>query len=448
MAINKVDLNLSAITVKLNPLSFLLESNMSWFSSLKAKFAPSQEVKEEEIQKVLQSYCLPNSENLLKDRISQVNLQGQILQLTINTHPSEAEQLQQIHDELADALEKCGIQELNLHVIQQKTGQAVSGCGSQQHGEAGHSCSSKPKAEAGNLPPVVDASAKPEPVEADPNNPPIQKAAPQQRDVPKHPRIQHVILVSSGKGGVGKSTTTVNLALGLQKLGLKVGVLDADIYGPSIPTMLGNAGQTPLIENEQFVPLEAYGMPVLSIGHLTGDNNTPVAWRGPKATGALMQLFNQTLWPELDVLMIDMPPGTGDIQLTLAQRIPVSGAVIVTTPQNVALLDATKGIELFNRMQIPVLGVVENMSTHICSNCGFEERIFGVGGGDKISEQYHIPLLGRLPLNAQIRENADKGEPSVVAMDDAHDSYMAIAEQLLKCIEKLPKTDKDQNRIF
>ena len=421
---------------------------MSWFSSLKAKFAPSQEVKEEEIQKVLQNYCLPNSENLLKDRISQVNLQGQILQLTINTQPSEAEQLQQIHDELADALEKCGIQELNLHVIQQKTGQAASGCGSQQHGEAGHSCSSKPKAEAGNLPPVVDALAKPEPVEADPNNPPIQKAAPQQRDVPKHPRIQHVVLVSSGKGGVGKSTTTVNLALGLQKLGLKVGVLDADIYGPSIPTMLGNAGQTPLIENEQFVPLEAYGMPVLSIGHLTGDNNTPVAWRGPKATGALMQLFNQTLWPELDVLMIDMPPGTGDIQLTLAQRIPVSGAVIVTTPQNVALLDVTKGIELFNRMQIPVLGVVENMSTHICSNCGFEERIFGVGGGDKISEQYHIPLLGRLPLNAQIRENADKGEPSVVAMDDAHDSYMAIAEQLLKCIEKLPKTDKDQNRIF
>ncbi|MHA3055208.1 iron-sulfur cluster carrier protein ApbC [Acinetobacter sp. ANC 4633] len=421
---------------------------MSWFSSLKAKFAPSQEVKEEEIQKVLQNYCLPNSENLLKDRISQVNLQGQILQLTINTHPSEAEQLQQIHDELADALEKCGIQELNLHVIQQKTGQAASGCGSQQHGESEHSCSSQPKTEAGNLPPVVDASAKPEPVEADPNNPPIQKAAPQQRDVPKHPRIQHVILVSSGKGGVGKSTTTVNLALGLQKLGLKVGVLDADIYGPSIPTMLGNAGQTPLIENEQFVPLDAYGMPVLSIGHLTGDNNTPVAWRGPKATGALMQLFNQTLWPELDVLMIDMPPGTGDIQLTLAQRIPVSGAVIVTTPQNVALLDATKGIELFNRMQIPVLGVVENMSTHICSNCGFEERIFGVGGGDKISEQYHIPLLGRLPLNAQIRENADKGEPSVVAMDDAHDSYMAIAEQLLKCIEKLPKTDKDQNRIF
>ena len=419
---------------------------MSWFSSLKAKFAPSQEVKEEEIQKVLQSYCLPHSENLLKDRISQVNLQGQILQLTINTHPSEAEQLQQIHDELADALEKCGIQELNLHVIQQKTGQATSGgCGSQQHGEAEHSCSSKPKAEAKNLPPVVDASAKPEPVEADPNNPPIQKAAPQQRDVPKHPRIQHVILVSSGKGGVGKSTTTVNLALGLQKLGLKVGVLDADIYGPSIPTMLGNAGRTPMIEAENFVPLDAYGMAVLSIGHLTGDHNTPVAWRGPKATGALMQLFNQTLWPDLDVLMIDMPPGTGDIQLTLAQRIPVTGAVIVTTPQNVALLDATKGIELFNKVQIPVIGVVENMSTHICSNCGYEEQIFGTGGGDKLAEQYHIPLLGRLPLNVQIRENADAGKPSVLVGDDAAESYMAIAQ---KIADQLPKVEKPHNRIF
>ena len=422
---------------------------MSWFSSLKSVFSPAQGVNEEEIQRILQNYTLPHSAIALKERISAVQVQGQILQLTINTLPSEAEHLQQIHDELAIALEKAGIQELNLHVIQQKTGQVASGgCGSQKHGETGHSCSSKPKAEATNLPPVVDASGKAEQVEADPNNPPIQKAAPQQRDIPKHPRIQHVILVSSGKGGVGKSTTTVNLALGLQKLGLKVGVLDADIYGPSIPTMLGNAGKTPLIENENFVPLEAYGMPVLSIGHLTGDNNTPVAWRGPKATGALMQLFNQTLWPDLDVLMIDMPPGTGDIQLTLAQRIPVSGAVIVTTPQNVALLDATKGIELFNRVQIPVLGVVENMSTHICSNCGFEEQIFGRGGGDKISEQYHIPLLGRLPLNAQIRENADKGEPSVAAMDEAYDSYMEIARALLAQIEKIPKQEKNQNRIF
>lgn len=309
------------------------------------------------MQNVLQNYILPNSSNALKDRITQINVQGEILQITINTYPEEKEQLQQIHDELADALEKCGIKELNLHVIQQKTGhEKEGGCG--HHHAEGESCSSQPQTAASksNLPPVVDASGHAAQAEADPNNPPIQKAAPQQRDVPKHPRIQNVILVSSGKGGVGKSTTTVNLALALQKLGLKVGVLDADIYGPSIPTMLGNAGKTPMIEAEQFVPLDAYGMAVLSIGHLTGDNNTPVAWRGPKATGALMQLFNQTLWPDLDVLMIDMPPGTGDIQLTLAQRIPVTGAVIVTTPQNVALLDATKGIELFNRVQIPVMG--------------------------------------------------------------------------------------------
>jgi ATP-binding protein involved in chromosome partitioning len=339
-------------------------------------------------------------------------------------------------------------------MIQQKTGhKKESGCG--HHHAEGESCSSQPQttvAPKSNLPPVVDAFASTDAVKQANENyqpqqeeAPIQKAAPQQRDVPKHPRIQNVILVSSGKGGVGKSTTTVNLALALQKLGLKVGVLDADIYGPSIPTMLGNAGKTPMIEAENFVPLDAYGLAVLSIGHLTGDHNTPVAWRGPKATGALMQLFNQTLWPDLDVLMIDMPPGTGDIQLTLAQRIPVTGAVIVTTPQNVALLDATKGIELFNRVQIPVMGVIENMSTHICSNCGYEEQIFGTGGGDKLSEQYNIPLLGRLPLNAVIRENADAGTPSVIAGDEAADSYMAIAE---KIAAKLPKAQKDQSRIF
>jgi len=209
--------------------------------------------------------------------------------------------------------------------------------------------------------------------------------------------------------------------------------------------MLGNAGHTPLIEAENFVPLEAYGMAVLSIGHLTGDHNTPVAWRGPKATGALMQLFNQTLWPELDVLVIDMPPGTGDIQLTLAQRIPVTGAVIVTTPQNVALMDATKGIELFNKVKIPVLGVIENMSTHICSNCGYEEQIFGTGGGDQLADQYQIPLLGRLPLNVQIRENTDAGKPSVIAEDEAAESYIEIAR---KIAEKLPQHSRDEKRIF
>ena len=423
---------------------------MSWLSSLKSVFSPSQEVKEEAVQNVLQTYLLPNSKDALKDRITQINIEGQVLQITINTYPAEADSLQKIHDDLAQALELCGIQELNLHVIQQKQSES---CSNPEHAKEDHQCSSKSNqssvAAAPKLPPVIDASQKTNSVEtenlADPNNPPIQKAAPQQRDVPKHPRIQNVIVVSSGKGGVGKSTTTVNLALALQKLGLKVGVLDADIYGPSIPTMLGNAGRTPMIEAGNFVPIDAYGMAVLSIGHLTGDNNTPVAWRGPKATGALMQLFNQTLWPDLDVLMIDMPPGTGDIQLTLAQRIPVTGAIIVTTPQNVALMDATKGIELFNKVQIPVMGVIENMSTHICSNCGHEEQIFGTGGGDQLSEKYHIPLLGRLPLNVQIRENADAGTPSVIVGDDAAGNYMAIAQKIL---DQLPAMHKASNRIF
>lgn len=426
---------------------------MSWLSSLKSVFSPAQGVNEEEIQNVLQNYVLPNSSHLLKDRITQVNVEGQILQITVRTYPDEAEDLQKIHDDLAVALEKCGIQELNMHVIQQKHTQAENTTPPKQadiapQGSSSTQTKTTPSANP-KLPPTIDASARTDSIEAqkqeDLNNPPIQKPAPQERDVAKHPRIQNIILVSSGKGGVGKSTTTVNLALALQKLGLKVGVLDADIYGPSIPTMLGNAGRTPMIEAEQFVPIEAYGMAVLSIGHLTGDNNTPVAWRGPKATGALMQLFNQTLWPNLDVLMIDMPPGTGDIQLTLAQRIPVTGAVIVTTPQNVALLDATKGIELFNKVQIPVMGVIENMSTHICSHCGHEEQIFGTGGGDQLSAQYNIPLLGRLPLNTQIRENADAGRPSVIAGDDAAESYMLIAK---KIINQLPKVEKPENRIF
>ena len=406
---------------------------MSWLTSLKAVFAGAPELNAEQIQQHLANYVLPLSTaqppETLAARISQVQLNGRVLQLSIKTYPHEAQHLQHIHDELAQQLEPLGIQELNLHVIQLKA---------QQHSQK--QPQQTPSSTANTLPPVQDAAA-------DPNNPPIQKAAPQQRDVPAHPRIRQVVVVASGKGGVGKSTTTVNLALALQQLGLKVGVLDADIYGPSIPTMLGNAGQSPLIENEQFVPLEAYGMPVLSIGHLTGDGNTPVAWRGPKATGALMQLFNQTNWPQLDVLLIDMPPGTGDIQLTLAQRIPVAGAVIVTTPQNVALLDATKGIELFNKVGIQILGVVENMSTHICSNCGFEEPIFGVGGGDQLAEQYAIPLLGRLPLDASIRKNADLGKPSVLLMDAAAESYLNIAKALMLQLQKLP-SKIDSQRIF
>lgn len=367
---------------------------MSWLSSIKSVFSPAPEINENDIQQVLQNYQI--SGVALKERITAIQLQGNVLQLTIKAYKEE--NLQKVHDELVQQLQPHGIHELNLHVVQQK------------------------------------------------KQPQVTNAVPQQKDLKPHPRIQHIILVSSGKGGVGKSTTTVNLALALKKLGQRVGILDADIYGPSIPTMLGNAGQTPLIEAEQFVPLEAHGMPVLSIGHLTGDNNTPVAWRGPKATGALMQLFNQTLWPDLDVLLIDMPPGTGDIQLTLAQRIPVSGAVIVTTPQNIALLDAVKGIELFNKVSIPVLGVIENMSTHICSNCGFEEQIFGQGGGDEISQQYSIPLLGHLPLNATIRSDADSGKPTALQQNMLSEHYISIADKLLNQLEQLPKVTT--NRIF
>ena len=277
--------------------------------------------------------------------------------------------------------------------------------------------------------------------------PPITKAAPTQASLSAHPRIRHIIVVASGKGGVGKSTTTVNIALALQKLGNRVGVLDADIYGPSMPTMLGVDNVKPELENEQFVPINAHGMAMLSIGSLLDGDNTPVAWRGPKATGALMQLYNQTNWPQLDYLVIDMPPGTGDIQLTLAQRIPVTGAVIVTTPQHIALLDAQKGIEMFNKTNIPVLGVVENMALHTCSNCTHTEAIFGTGGGEKIAEQYHVPLLGQLPLASGIREQVDKGEPSVLADDEFASYYLSIAKNIEANINKFAKP-VDDKRIF
>ena len=276
---------------------------------------------------------------------------------------------------------------------------------------------------------------------------PITKAAPTQASLAAHPRIRHIIVVASGKGGVGKSTTTVNIALALQKLGNRVGVLDADIYGPSMPTMLGVADVKPQLENEQFVPVDAHGIAMLSIGSLLDGENTPVAWRGPKATGALMQLYNQTNWPQLDYLVIDMPPGTGDIQLTLAQRIPVTGAVIVTTPQHVALLDAQKGIEMFNKTSIPVLGVVENMALHTCSNCNHTEAIFGKGGGEMIAEHYHVPLLGQLPLASGIRAQVDKGEPSVLADDEFANYYINIAKNIETNIDKFAKP-VDDKRIF
>lgn len=277
--------------------------------------------------------------------------------------------------------------------------------------------------------------------------PPITKQAPTQASLAAHPRIRHIIVVASGKGGVGKSTTTVNIALALQKLGNRVGVLDADIYGPSMPTMLGVDNVKPELENEQFVPVNAHGMAMLSIGSLLDGDSTPVAWRGPKATGALMQLYNQTNWPQLDYLVIDMPPGTGDIQLTLAQRIPVTGAVIVTTPQHIALLDAQKGIEMFNKTNIPVLGVVENMALHTCSNCNHTEAIFGTGGGELIAEQYHVPLLGQLPLAGGIRAQVDKGEPSVLANDEFASYYLNIAKNIETNIDKFAKP-VDDKRIF
>jgi len=232
------------------------------------------------------------------------------------------------------------------------------------------------------------------------------------------PGIRNVVAVASGKGGVGKSTTAVNLALALALEGAKVGLLDADIYGPSQPRMMGLQGVRPATrDGKRLEPLEAYGVKVMSIGFLI-EEEQPMVWRGPMVTQALTQLLGDTNWGELDYLVVDMPPGTGDIQLTLAQRVPVSGAVIVTTPQDIALLDARKGLRMFQKVAIPVLGVVENMSTHVCSKCGHEEPIFGTGGGARMAAQYGVALLGALPLDIRIREETDAGRPTVVADPD------------------------------
>ena len=231
--------------------------------------------------------------------------------------------------------------------------------------------------------------------------------------------VKNVIAVASGKGGVGKSTVAVNVALALAAEGATVGVLDADIYGPSQPQMLGVVGQQPVSEDgKTMMPLEAHGLQMMSIGALINPDE-PMVWRGPMVTSALSQLTHQTNWRDLDYLIVDMPPGTGDIQLTLAQQVPVSGSVIVTTPQNIATLDARKGLAMFRKVKIPVLGVIENMATHICSACGHEEAIFGAGGAEKIVADFDVPLLGRLPLDASIREFADSGRPTVVAEPDS-----------------------------
>ena len=230
--------------------------------------------------------------------------------------------------------------------------------------------------------------------------------------------VKNIIAVASGKGGVGKSTTSVNLALALAAEGARVGILDADIYGPSQPQMLGITSRPESVDGKSMEPLERYGIQAMSIGFLV-DIDTPMVWRGPMVTGALEQLLRETRWQDLDYLVIDLPPGTGDIQLTLSQKVPVTGAVIVTTPQDIALLDARKGLKMFEKVGIPILGIVENMSTHICSNCGHEEHIFGAGGGAAMCKDYNVDLLGSLPLDIKIREQADGGMPTVVAEPDS-----------------------------
>jgi ATP-binding protein involved in chromosome partitioning len=252
-----------------------------------------------------------------------------------------------------------------------------------------------------------------------------------QRGVKLVPGVKNIVAVASGKGGVGKSTTAVNLALALAAEGASVGVLDADIYGPSQPTMLGIAARPQSKDGKTLEPLEAYGVQAMSIGFLI-DVDTPMVWRGPMVTQALEQLLKDTNWREVDYLIVDMPPGTGDIQLTLSQKVPVTGAVIVTTPQDIALLDARKGLKMFEKVGVPILGVVENMSIHICSNCGHAEHIFGQGGAERMCREYNVPFLGSLPLDIRIREQADSGRPTVVADPDGPvaQAYKAIARKV------------------
>jgi ATP-binding protein involved in chromosome partitioning len=267
-----------------------------------------------------------------------------------------------------------------------------------------------------------------------------------QKGVKMIPNVKNIIAVASGKGGVGKSTTAVNLALALSAEGATVGILDADIYGPSQPRMLGVQQQPESKDGKSLEPVMSYHLQSMSIGYLI-DEETPMIWRGPMVTQALEQLLNDTQWKDVDYLIVDLPPGTGDTQLTLAQKVPVTGAVIVTTPQDIALLDARKGLKMFQKVEVPVLGIVENMSIHICSQCGHAEHIFGAGGGQSMADQYHVDMLGSLPLDIAIRKSTDDGKPTVVADPDGKIAqiYRDIARRIAA---KLSQRAKDFSAAF
>lgn len=377
-----------------------------------------------DVNQVIDGFSLYNQS--LSKFIEHKEVQDDILNISLKIHKdADQAELEAMYHKLRVRLSELGVMEVNLNVVlTDKVAPAPTA-----------NTSTKVQTFTPNDKiPTQTSEAKP------------TKSAPKQADIAAHPRIRHIIVVASGKGGVGKSTTTVNIALALKKLGKRVGILDADIYGPSIPDMLGVAGVRPVVENDQFVPIDAHGLALLSIGNLIESDNTPVAWRGVKATGALMQLYSQTNWPNLDYLVIDMPPGTGDIQLTLAQRIPVTGAVIVTTPQHIALLDAKKGVEMFIKTDIPILGIVENMSLHTCSACGHTEAIFGENGGQDMAKLYGVPLLGQLPIDASIRENMDQGKPGQLDKCITH-IYDDIAAKIEQGIGQYAKTRHD-GRIF
>ncbi|MCC7410266.1 MAG: iron-sulfur cluster carrier protein ApbC [Gammaproteobacteria bacterium] len=267
-----------------------------------------------------------------------------------------------------------------------------------------------------------------------------------QRGAHRLANVRNIVAVASGKGGVGKSTTAVNLAVALQRDGARTGLLDADIYGPSQPRMLGCGGRPDSKDGKTMEPMVSYGVQAMSIGNLV-DEETPMIWRGPMATSALTQLLNDTRWDDLDYLVVDLPPGTGDIQLTLCQNIPVTGAVIVTTPQDIALLDARKALKMFEKVNVPVLGIIENMSIHVCSKCGHEEPIFGAGGGEAMAAQYGVDLLGALPLDIRIREGADNGRPTVAVEPEsaAAHTYVNIARRIAA---KISLRGKDYSARF